>query len=170
MLIAGDFRKRARGPYAFDRWLAVPPLDTPLGRFDVELRQMPDSDLLATANALAGFLVGNPDAVSAAVHDDYVAHSYDEGWMEDCEIPMGLAAAGILRYLEDSTIMVDRTGDGHTRGVIYFSPLWDPEHGVVPYGHRRPCRPDRTITVRKVRFSGRNRCSAEPREPEDSFQ
>ena len=129
-LFADDFRKQPRGPYLFDRWLAVPPLESPLGQFNIVLRQTPDADLVAAANALAGFLAENADAVLAAVHDSYLMCSYDEVWMEGRQIPTGLSAAGIWQYLDDPMIAVDRTRGGNISGVFYFSPQWDPEHGL----------------------------------------
>jgi hypothetical protein len=129
-LYAADFRKQPRGPYLFDRWAAVPALDTPLGRFKVELNIEPDAELVATANALADFLAEHADAVVAAVYDNYLSGCYNEGWMESCQVPTGLAAAQVVRYLNNPTISVRRARDGGTSGVIYFSPQWEEEHGL----------------------------------------
>jgi hypothetical protein len=129
-LTANDFRRQPRGRYLFDRWLAVPPLDTPLGRFKVDIRHEPDAVLVAAGNELAEFLVTNSASVLAAAHRHYLAYCDDEWWMEGCDVPIGLSANDIVPYLNDPTVAVDRRGNGTISGVIYFSPQWDTEHGL----------------------------------------
>ena len=125
VLVVEDFQPR--GP---SRWIAVLPLDSPLGQFRVSLRYAPDAGLVAAANAVADYIAEKAETVLAAAHADYVAHSHDEGWMEGCEVPLGLTAAEIRQYLNDPTIAIDRIGTGQVSSVIYFSPQWDQEHGL----------------------------------------
>jgi hypothetical protein len=102
VLVIDDFQPR--GSYIPNRWIAVPPLDA--------------------------LLAENTAAVLVAAHSDYLARCYDEGWMDGCEVPLGLSISEIQRYLENPVIAVDRTQNRGISAMICFNTKWDPEHGL----------------------------------------
>ena len=129
-LTLDDFHKQPRGPYSFDRWVATPPLENPLGPFDVEFREPPDGELVWHANDLAIFVTRNHDAILDAIYENYLRAAEETGWMKACGVPARLQRETVPKYLRSREIGVDRKSDGRIDGTLYFSPLWDIEHGI----------------------------------------
>lgn len=127
-MLAIDFEKQPRGPYFFDFWLSKQPISTPMGDFIAELREPPDGESLEEINDLAGFVKSNIEEVWDKVYEHYQRTAKDRQWMKSCGVPIGLDRKGIVPYLRNRRIVVER--DGEVDGVIFIDPLWDVEHKI----------------------------------------
>lgn len=127
---ADDFEQAPRGRRLFDLWRAKQPLENPIGPFEVDMDAPPDEELLRPVNELAAFVSAEYDAILDAVYEHYLHYAEDRWWMKSCEVPRRLRVDQVKGYLRRRSISVRRDQQGVARGSIYFSPQWDPEHGI----------------------------------------
>ena len=132
-MTADDFEPQPRGPYLFNFWHARPRVRTPFGEFTVEAHmpledtKPPDDEMVRQANALAEFTRRNANAILDKIDDHYRGASAQLGWMESCDMPLGLHREALAPYLDALNLVVDRDGSEPT---IYVVPRWDHEHAI----------------------------------------
>lgn len=127
---ADEFEKAPRERRLADLWRARTPLDSPLGKFEIELDAPPDDELLARANELIAAVANQHDAILRLIYASYERVADDRHWMKGCGVPRHLEPDQVTQYLRYRSISVHRDQKGRTSGSIFISPLWDAEHGI----------------------------------------
>lgn len=126
-----DFDKQPRGPYHFDRWLLSTKVETPIGDFDVELREPPDDAQIQVATQFVLVALGRSDEILDKIYEHYERLAKNREWLRQCGVPTQLTPRGVLRYVRSLSIVVIREYEsGGLIGSLFVDPLWDVEHKI----------------------------------------
>jgi hypothetical protein len=144
-MTADDF-EQPRGPYQFNHWTAKAPLRTPMGDFGLiaftapDDRAPPDERMIRVLADLAAFTSARHDAILDKVYEHYqmIAAAGGAGWMDECGVPLGLSRSGVIPYLRDRALTVERDDCPEQTARIHIAPLWELEHTI--YLERRDGR------------------------------
>ena len=125
-----DFAKQPRGPLAFDSWLCKTQLQTPLGPFDIELREPPDGESVGALNELGPALLSRSHELLSQILASYQLAAENKYWMKDCGVPRNLERDQLIQYLRDRTITIARNRERRLEVTVDITPKWDIEHGI----------------------------------------
>jgi hypothetical protein len=73
LMNAEDFENQQRpcGPRSIEFWVAKEPLATPIGKFNIELNEAPDAQLLVCADERRNFVTNNCEEILDVIYDSY---------------------------------------------------------------------------------------------------
>ena len=136
---AFEFHKQPRGPFLFDFYKHPVSIPSPLGEFTVELQMAvgdtgpPDQAMIDTADDLVTQFTADEDRITKLVFEQYKTVSDEPDWLDECEIPLGLATDELGPYLHACTLSIRRDLDNRNEPYsarVHMLPQWDEEHGL----------------------------------------